>query len=142
MESTAKIRTDISASFSFIKPNSPICLPKALRSFAYFEAVMITYLAPPRHDAPRVTPRIQNIKRNNVAAAHFVQQVFLRHLAILQKHRRGGAAMDAHLVLFIAGLAAGEILFNDESGELLAIHFRKDDEEVGKAAVGDPHLLA
>ena len=87
-------------------------------------------------------PRIEHVEGDNVAAAHFVEQVFLRHFAIFQEHRRGGAAVDAHLVLFIAGLAAGEILFDDKGGEFFAVHFRKHDEKVRKTAVGDPHFLA
>src|SRR5215475_11853551 len=54
MDSTAKMRIAISASFSFISPKSPICLPKALRSRVYFEAVASTCLAPPTQLAPRV----------------------------------------------------------------------------------------
>ena len=31
---------------------------------------------------------------------------------------------------------------DDEGGEVLAVHLGEDDEDVGEAAVGDPHLLA
>ena len=54
IDSTARIWMAISASFSFIIPKSPICLPNAFRSFAYFDAVVSTFFAPPTHDAPSV----------------------------------------------------------------------------------------
>ena len=108
----------ISAIFSLIRPKSPICLPKALRSLEYLEAVIRTCLEPP--DARRAeseTAGIENVEGNDVAAADFVQHVFLRHQAIFEEHRSRGTAVNAHLVFFIAGLAAGETAFNDEGGQ-------------------------
>ncbi len=37
---------------------------------------------------------------------------------------------------------AGEFALHQKRGELLAIHFREDGVEIGRAAVGDPHFLA
>src|SRR5260370_35182065 len=54
IDSTANICIAISASFSFIRPKSPICFPKALRSLAYFEEVMSTCSEPPTQEAPSV----------------------------------------------------------------------------------------
>ncbi len=34
------------------------------------------------------------------------------------------------------------LAFDDERAELVAVDFRKDDEDIGKTAVRDPHLLA
>ena len=50
--------------------------------------------------------------------------------------------MQAHLVLFLAARHAAERALDDERGELLAVDLGEDDEQVGEAAVGDPHLLA
>jgi hypothetical protein len=50
-------------------------------------------------------------------------------------------SVNAHLVFFVAGLAAGKCALDDERGELLAIDFREDHVEIGKAAVRDPHFL-
>src|SRR2546429_3571460 len=54
IDSTARIWMAIFASFSFIIPKSPICLPNALRSLVYFDAVASTCFAPPTHEAPSV----------------------------------------------------------------------------------------
>ena len=64
------------------------------------------------------------------------------HLHVLQNHGTGRRAVKTKFVLLLAGRYTGPATFDDEGGELLAINFRKDDEEVGKATVGDPHLLA
>ena len=45
-------------------------------------------------------------------------------------------------MLFLAGADAREAALDDEGGELLAVDLGEDDEDVGEAAVGDPHLLA
>ena len=64
------------------------------------------------------------------------------HPRILQHDRRRRRAVQAHLVLFLAGAHARKGLLDDERGEVLAVDLRKDDDHVGEAAVGDPHLLA
>ena len=43
---------------------------------------------------------VQNVEGHDVAAADFMQQIFLGHLAILEKDRRRGAAVQAHLFFF------------------------------------------
>ena len=58
--------------------------------------------------AERETPGIQHVEGDDVPAADFVQHVFLRHHAVFQEHRSRRTAVNAHLVFFIAGLAAGE----------------------------------
>ena len=50
--------------------------------------------------------------------------------------------MQPHLVLFLPGGHAGKLALDDEGGEVLAVHLGEHDEDVGEAAVGDPHLLA
>src|SRR6266852_4716369 len=128
----------ISASFSFIKPNSPICLPKAFRSFVYLDEFMSTCFEPPTQEAPSV----KDVESHDVAAADLVQQVFFGDFAVFQEDGGRRAAMNAHFVLFIAGLAAGESALHNEGGEFLSIDLGEDHVEVGKATVGDPHFLA
>ena len=70
-----------------------------------------------------------------------MQHVFLRHFAVFEENRRGRAAVDAHLVLFVARLEPGEGAFHDERRELLAVDLREHDVHVGEPAVGDPHFL-
>ena len=77
-----------------------------------------------------------------MALADLAQQVPRRHLRVLQKQRRRRRAVQPHLVLFVAGAHAWESALDDEGGEVLAVDFREHDEDVGEAAVGDPHLLA
>src|SRR4029077_202527 len=84
---------------------------------------------------------IQYIERNDVAAPDFVQQIFFRHFAVFQEHRRGGAAMNSHFVFFVAWLASGITAFDDEGGKLFAVDFGEYDVEIREAAVGNPHLL-
>ena len=74
--------------------------------------------------------------------ADLAEQVLRRHVHVLEDHRRRRRAVQAHLVFFLAAGDAAERALDDERGELLAVHFREDDEHVGEAAVGDPHLLA
>ena len=45
-------------------------------------------------------------------------------------------------MLFLAARDAGKRALDDEGGEVLAVDLGEDDEDVGEAAVGDPHLLA
>ena len=45
-------------------------------------------------------------------------------------------------MLFLAARHAGPFAFDDEGGEVFAVNLGKDHEDVGEAAVGDPHLLA
>ena len=50
--------------------------------------------------------------------------------------------MNAHLVLFVAGLEAGESALDDKRREFFAIHFGKNNVDIGETAVSDPHFLA
>src|SRR5262249_9176674 len=49
-------------------------------------------------------PSIEDVEGNDVATADFVQQVFLGNFAVFEEHGGGGAAVDTHLVFFVAGL--------------------------------------
>jgi len=50
--------------------------------------------------------------------------------------------VNAHLVLFVPGLEAGKTPLHDERREFLAVNLRKHNVNVGKSAVGNPHLLS
>ena len=86
-------------------------------------------------------PGVEDIEGDDVAAAHFMQQVFRRDLGVVEKNRHGGGTLDAHLLFFRAGREAGGVALDDEAGKLFPAHLGEHDEEVGEAAVGDPHLL-
>jgi hypothetical protein len=77
-----------------------------------------------------------------VALADLAEHVPGRHPDVLQDDRRRGRSVQAHLVLFLAAAHAGERPLDDEGGEVGVVHLGEHDEEVGEAAVGDPHLLA
>src|SRR5947209_7855927 len=73
--------------------------------------------------------------------ADLAEDALGRHLHVLKNERRGRRTMEAHLVFFFAALHA-EPPLDEERRELIAVHLGEDDEEIGEAAVGDPHLLA
>ena len=94
------------------------------------------------HRAQAEAAVVEGVEGHLVAAADLAEHVLGRHAHVLQQDRRGGRAVQAHLVLFLAGAEAAERALDDEGGELLAVDLGEDDEDVGEAAVGDPHLLA
>ena len=80
-----------------------------------------------------------------MALADLAEQVVGGDFAVGQDQRAGGGAADAELVLFLADGEAGRAALDQEGGEILASRrsdLGEDGEEVGEAAVGDPHLLA
>ena len=87
------------------------------------------------------TPNVENVERDHMPAAGFTQQVLYRDFDIVEEDGGGGTALDAHLLLFRAGRDAGKGAFHQKSRELVAVDLGEDGEEVGAAAVGDPHLL-
>ncbi len=100
------------------------------------------FCAADARSAQRESAGVQNVERDNVPAADFVQQIFLRHFAIFHEDRRGGAAVNSHLVLFVARRESGKRALDDERGKFFAVNFREHDVDVRKTAVGDPHFLA
>ena len=94
------------------------------------------------HAAELEAAEIEDVERDLVALADLAEHVFRRHLHVLEDHGGRRRTMQAHLVLFLAARDAAERPLDDERGELLAVDLGKDDEDVGEAAVGDPHLLA
>jgi len=125
------------------------------RDFAHYQDVESQYQARPSYwveplgnwgkggvelveipsDEKSTTTRIQDVEGHDVPAADFVQQVFFRQLAIFQENRRCRAAVDAHFVLFVAGLESGEGALDDEGGEFLAVNLRENDVNIGEAAL-------
>src|SRR5262249_27034306 len=91
---------------------------------------------------PKFEPAdVENVEGNLMALAYFAQDVLDRHLRILKIDRAGRRSVEPHLVLLRGNRYAGKRPLHDEPGELVAIHLRKNDEDVGKAGVSDPHLL-
>ena len=76
-----------------------------------------------------------------MAFADLAEHIFNRRPGISQNKRRRAGAANTHLVFFGAVLAAF-LTFNDERREFVTINFRKHDEDVREAAVGDEHLFA
>ena len=77
-----------------------------------------------------------------MALANFAEQVLDGHLAIVQDERTSGRSANAHFVLFRADGKSRKSSFDQERRKLLAVDFREHREQVGKARVGNPHLLA
>ncbi len=74
--------------------------------------------------------------------ADFAQQIFHRNFAVVEDDGTGGRSADAHLVFFTTDRESRESFLDQESGELFAVDFGKDSEQIGEAGVGDPHLFA
>ena len=85
---------------------------------------------------------VQDVEGDDVSLADLAEHVLDRHLAVVEDERAGRRAANAHLLLFRADGEAGEIAFDEERGELLAIDLREDGEQIGEVRVRDPHLLA
>ena len=84
---------------------------------------------------------VQGVERDFVASADLPEHVLRRHADVLEDHGGGGRAVQAHLVLLVAGAHPREAPFDQKGGELLAVHLGEDDEEIGESPVRDPHLL-
>src|SRR5207302_4300751 len=89
--------------------------------------------------AERKAADVENVEGNDVTTADFVQQVFARHVAILEEDRRGGTAAQAHFLFLRADGKSGEAALDNKGGELFAIDFCGNGENVSESAVGDPH---
>ncbi|MGY4454234.1 hypothetical protein ACVWZR_008894 [Bradyrhizobium sp. i1.3.1] len=80
------------------------------------------------------------------ALADLAEHVLLRHLALVEEQRIGVGAAHAELVEMLAVGEPLEALFDQEGGHAararLRIGLGIDDQHVGVAAIGDPHLRA
>ena len=77
-----------------------------------------------------------------MATPDLAEDVARGNLDVLQHERRRRRAVQPELVLFLTRTHAGEGPLDEERRELLAVDFRKDDEQIGESPVGDPHLFA
>src|SRR5579883_609540 len=68
-----------------------------------------------RERAELQASQVQDVERDDVAAADLAQQVFFRDVDVIEENGRGGASLDAHLLFFGSGGYAGEIAL-DEKG--------------------------
>src|SRR5215204_4358901 len=84
---------------------------------------------------------VQHVKSNLVTLPDLAEQILDWRSNIRKHEGRRARALDAHLVLFGAR-SQSRLPFDDERAEFIAINFGENDEDVGEAAVGDPHLLA
>ena len=94
------------------------------------------------HGAKLQSPEVEHVEGHLVTLANLPQQVGRGHRHLLQDDRRRRRAVQAHLVLFLAAADPAKGPFDDEGGEVFAVHLGEDNHDVGKTAVGDPHLLA
>ena len=89
---------------------------------------------------------VEHVERDLVSLANLAEHVRRRHPCVLQDQRRGGGAVQPHLVFFLAGAHAGKGALDEKRREgavaAVAVDLCEHDEEVGEAAIGDPHLLA
>src|ERR1039458_4784117 len=118
-------------------------LAERLALLGVADAVLEAVARPPHTSRTQLeAPDVQNVKRDMVPLANLAQQVLHRHLAIGQNQGAGGRAADAQLMLFGANRETRRLAFDQEGRKLLAIHLGEYREQIGEAAVGDPHLLA
>jgi hypothetical protein len=134
------VRVTISPILCLIAPKLAIGCPNCLRVAAYRAERHAR--AAGAHRAELEPAEVERVERDLVPLADLAQDVVGGDLRVLQNDRRRRRAVQAHLVLFLARADAGKRAFDDERGEVLAVDLGKDDDDVGKAAVGDPHLLA
>jgi len=93
-------------------------------------------------ERPELEPAdVQNVERDNMAAANFAEHVLDGYMHVVEIDGGGRAALDPHLLLFLAGADAAESALHQKCCELLATDFSENGKQVSGAAVGDPHLL-
>ena len=85
---------------------------------------------------------IQDVECDHVSTANFAEHIFHWHRNVIEIHGRGGTAGDAHLVLFRAAAHSGKVSLDQKRSELFSSNLGKYREQIGRPAVGDPHLLA
>src|SRR5439155_13077321 len=84
---------------------------------------------------------VEDVERDLVALPDFAEDVFGGYVYVLEDQRGRRRAVQAHLVFFFAA-PDPERPLDEKRGELIAVDFGEDDEQIGEPAVGDPHLLA
>ncbi len=69
------------------------------------------------------------------------KDVFDRHLHVVEHQRRRRRSVETEFD-FVAAAGDAHAALDEEGGEFVAVNFRENREEIGEAAVGDPHLRA
>src|SRR5256714_2860777 len=93
------------------------------------------------HRAEFEATDVEDVEGDLVPLADLAEKVLNGRLHVIERERRRGRTLDAHLVLF--GPVRQSLLpLDDEARELVAVNFGEDDEHVREAAVRYPHLLA
>ena len=77
-----------------------------------------------------------------MATTNLAEDVARGNLDVLQHERRRRRAVYPELVLFLTRTHPGEGPLDEKRRELLAVDFRKNNEQIGESPVGDPHLFA
>src|SRR5687768_11885523 len=83
-------------------------------------------------------PDVQHVESNLVSFTNFAEQVLDRSAHVGKHESRRARTLDTHLVLFSARSKTW-LALDDKCAELVAIDFRKHDEDVCETAVRDPH---
>src|SRR5690606_5143979 len=85
---------------------------------------------------------IEDIDRDFESVFPLGEHILHRHGAIIEKYLPCRRSLDAQLMFFRIHGNATEIPLHNKRGKVLVvIDFGKYDEYIGKAAIGDPHLL-
>ena len=87
------------------------------------------------------TADVQDVEGDDVAAADLAEHVVDRHLHVVEIDGGGGTSFDAHLLFFGARLTPANAR-STRNAVNFSPHLREDGEQIRRAAVGDPHLLA
>ena len=75
-----------------------------------------------------------------MASAHVTEHIVDRDRHIIEHHRAGGRANNAHFVFFLADRKTRRVAFYHKGGEQGFIHFGKDGIEIRKGRIGNKVL--
>src|ERR1700738_344262 len=142
MDSTAKMRMAISANFARTSPKSPMGLPNAVRSLAYFDAVSSVRLAPPVQYAPRLN--LPAFKMLNATMCPRPTSCSKFSLGTWQFSKNRAVVELPFRPIFFSSAPAekpGNPRSTMKHENFFPVHFRENDVDVREPAVGDPHLL-
>ena len=99
--------------------------------------------APPSHTAELEAGKVQTLNAILWPLPTSPSRFSAGTLHVLQDHRRRRRSVEAHLVLFVAaGDTPDARSTMNAVKSRVAVDLGEDDEEIGEAAVRDPHLLA
>src|SRR5205814_4037778 len=88
---------------------------------------------------------VQGVDRDLIALANRTEDVFFRHLTVIEQELGGARRANAELVFLLTDLEPPEIPLDDERGDAPIARGRirvgKHNEYAGLGAVGDPQFL-